>query len=35
MNKATLIGMVLMALAAFMPCTAVADSADDIGQLEQ
>jgi len=35
MNKATLIGMVLMALAAFIPCTAVADSADDIGQLEQ
>jgi len=35
MNKAALIGLVLTALAPLIPCTAVADSADDIGQLEQ
>jgi ketosteroid isomerase-like protein len=35
MNKAALIGLVLMALAALVPCTAAADSADDIGRLEQ
>jgi ketosteroid isomerase-like protein len=35
MNKSALSGLILMVLAALVPGTAVADSADDIGRLEQ